>query len=632
MISGKSQYKPLTEADIEEQTDTASFKKGRSYYNNGMVYDTVLREGVLKARCEGSEDEAYFVEAVLAPVGNESSKKILSKACSCPRGGFCKHVVAMLLAWVHEPESFEVRQNVTTLLKAKSREELLFLLEQLIKKKPELESLLDLLLELPVPGTKTKTTHRPVDAAVVKRQVSGIIRNAGYDWGAASKVAQDLDSLVETAVQYSEAGQWRNAQTIFTILAEEALDYFNQVQDDDGDLSGILDACASGLANYLDNQPSLPLEEKLTTPERLKLLKFLYEMWKFDSEYGAFEEDLDKVIAGNVTDEERKVVEGWAREEMRSGTDFSANWHNKKLLGFIATLKEGGTFSDEDMLAEYFSAGLYKDYVDKLVELDRLEEAFNTAREKLTGQMDVLAVAARLVKFGGVWTAKAIEWIEAQLKEAEKPPARRQNVDYSQIHNADRYREWLGENYLALGKLDQALNIRLKQFEAYPSTTNYTKVKEVATLPGQPAKRWEEVQFGMLGFLEKQKNWGGLISIYLLEKEISKVLSTLKIYERERQPGLGGIGFFHINKLEIAQAAESDYPLEAIPIYQEQIDTLIRIQGRSNYQQAAEYLKRIKKMYLKLNREADWQKYIGEIRSTNTKLRALQEELNMAKL
>lgn len=65
MANNKNQFKNITEADIQELTDLGSFRNGRSYYNSGRVYDMVLREGVLKARCEGSQNEAYFVQATL---------------------------------------------------------------------------------------------------------------------------------------------------------------------------------------------------------------------------------------------------------------------------------------------------------------------------------------------------------------------------------------------------------------------------------------------------------------------------------------------------------------------------------------------------------------------------------------
>ncbi len=54
----------------------------------------------LKALCQGSAASPYRVEVTF------SQKGIASTNCSCPvgAGGYCKHVAALLLTWLHEPE------------------------------------------------------------------------------------------------------------------------------------------------------------------------------------------------------------------------------------------------------------------------------------------------------------------------------------------------------------------------------------------------------------------------------------------------------------------------------------------------------------------------------------------------
>src|SRR2546429_447885 len=56
-----------------------------------------------------SQRSPYRVEATLCPTGGKSARTLADTFCSCPRGGFCKHLVALLLIWLHEPESFVVR-------------------------------------------------------------------------------------------------------------------------------------------------------------------------------------------------------------------------------------------------------------------------------------------------------------------------------------------------------------------------------------------------------------------------------------------------------------------------------------------------------------------------------------------
>src|SRR6266852_1859373 len=104
----KDQFKPLSEADIQASSDDASFRKGFEH----AIVEPTLSESVLRAFCHSSRGSPYRVEATLLPAGDKSAHKVVSAGCSCPRGGFCKHLVALLLTWLHQPERFVVRSRL----------------------------------------------------------------------------------------------------------------------------------------------------------------------------------------------------------------------------------------------------------------------------------------------------------------------------------------------------------------------------------------------------------------------------------------------------------------------------------------------------------------------------------------
>jgi len=58
------------------------------------------------------------------------------------------------------------------------------------------------------------------------------------------------------------------------------------------------------------------------------------------------------------------------------------------------------------------------------------------------------------------------------------------------------------------------------------------------------------------------------------------------------------------------------------------VKRLIDGRGRENYQQAADYLVRIRRLYQKQEQEPEWQAYMANLRKSNKSLRALKEELN----
>ncbi|HVL24803.1 MAG TPA: SWIM zinc finger family protein [Thermomicrobiales bacterium] len=99
-------FAPLTERDVGARTDSGSFS--RIYFRQGHIQDTALRGTTLQALCHGSGIVPYHVSATLALRGEEGENP-RAFACTCPRGGFCKHVVALLLTWLDDPARFVTR-------------------------------------------------------------------------------------------------------------------------------------------------------------------------------------------------------------------------------------------------------------------------------------------------------------------------------------------------------------------------------------------------------------------------------------------------------------------------------------------------------------------------------------------
>src|SRR5918997_77509 len=71
-----------------------SFERGEDYFDEERVRSLVEFEGMLAATVEGTED--YRVKLMMGSSG-------LSFSCECPyadEGNFCKHCVAVGLAWL----------------------------------------------------------------------------------------------------------------------------------------------------------------------------------------------------------------------------------------------------------------------------------------------------------------------------------------------------------------------------------------------------------------------------------------------------------------------------------------------------------------------------------------------------
>ena len=129
----------VTEASIRQHASSDSYHRGREYYEQGAVLSVVRRDQQLHAEVEGSQYEPYRVQITYDAGG------IAQALCSCPYdwGGWCKHIVATLLAALYSPTTVEERPSMQTLLAGLGREQLQALLVHLVEQQPALADVVE---------------------------------------------------------------------------------------------------------------------------------------------------------------------------------------------------------------------------------------------------------------------------------------------------------------------------------------------------------------------------------------------------------------------------------------------------------------------------------------------------------
>ena len=85
--------------------DSRTFSKGEDYYDSECVYDVCLSSetNLITATVEGNEEYEINIH---------SDKKQITGSCTCPVDGICKHLIAVLLFCVNEPENIEFLKPV----------------------------------------------------------------------------------------------------------------------------------------------------------------------------------------------------------------------------------------------------------------------------------------------------------------------------------------------------------------------------------------------------------------------------------------------------------------------------------------------------------------------------------------
>jgi hypothetical protein len=194
----------LTEADIRARCTTESFSRGQSYYAYGAIKKRLRQPALLEAWVEGTK--LYRVSLWVKADGQ------LEPHCTCPYqfGGDCKHIVAVLLAWLKEPESFQPPVDLKAVLKGRSYEELVSLLLDVFSIYPHLVD------DLAVVSGAISLDNPEAVANVFEAMVP-------YGYLTADQGAAWLMIIARRADQLAEQGQLETARRVYYEMVTGAL-------------------------------------------------------------------------------------------------------------------------------------------------------------------------------------------------------------------------------------------------------------------------------------------------------------------------------------------------------------------------------------------------------------------------
>jgi uncharacterized Zn finger protein len=580
-------FPSLTRDDIRAWVGEATFRRGESYVDTA-IFDTRRTGRTLKARCQGTASQPYRVEATIGSRGVERDD------CTCPVGKQCKHVAALLLAWLEDPDGFVEVEDLEAALERRDKPELIALIRHMLARHPELEALLD--MPLPVASKHPK----PADAALIRREVSSTFREAGDDWHAVADAAHNLEPLVQLGDDYASLGDWPSAAAVYQAIVQGIAEHYHDLSDENGELNVIVNECVAGLGACL---------QAATDPtQRESLLRALFDIYIWDIELGGIDMGYEapRLILGQATADERRLVARWVREALPGGDTWSHAWRRQVFGSFLLRLA-GDQVDDEEFLRICRETGRRRDLVSRLLTLGRIDAAEMEARQ--ASDDELLDLADLLREHGHP------ERAEHLARERQPSPQWR-----------DRYVAWLRDRARERGDSAEALALGEELFWRRPNLQHYEELKALAEAHGS----WGALRPEVLSRLQGERQHVLLTEIHLREGEVGQAIEAVT------QAGAGGSFPYAYSAeplaIRVAQAAERDYPREAITLYTSAVKRLIQAQGRDNYATAAQYLARVRDVYQRLGEDAKWNGLIATIREQNRRLRALKEELERAGL
>jgi uncharacterized Zn finger protein len=599
----------ITESMIRAGASPESFRRGEEYNREGAISNTTIQGTVLSGECAGTYAPYYRVQVELDEAG------IADASCTClyEYGGYCKHIVALLLAYMRHPKSFTVRKEPAEFLAGLDQNDLTVILTKLIQEQPDLHDRIEAMTS--VPSKSKKKRGKKVDIEVHRRHILGIVhsldgmRMSEAYWHVGG-LGNQLREVQESAAKFLDAGDAESALEILLVLLEESSRGIEYIDDSDGELGGFVGDLGTSLAEAI-------LSMELSQVERDRLVRRLEKLIDYAGDYG-MEGNLDIAVQaakygwGDIPKEMAfhrrlgsKVYEDDETDDWDEDKDWDeeddyefSKWGLPVMSGIDDITEAKLNVLDRQGRTEEYLALCKKEerhlrYALKLCDLKQTAEAVKYAKKHLTTAEETLEVARRLRESRLV--TEAIEIGEHGLK------LKGSKADLG---------EWLGPVEEAQGRTKQALTAWTAAFGEGPSLDIYKTIKRLA------GAGWKRLRPEVMAKLRRSYDKQVLAEVYLLEEEWDE---SIKVAE-------GRDAWYPVVET-VADGVMHHRPEWVAKISLEHAERLMSEPKSKNYPIAAAWLKRAKQAYKLLGKTDEWQKYLKETKEKYKRRPALQSQL-----
>ncbi|MGJ5629386.1 SWIM zinc finger family protein [Nostoc sp. CALU 1950] len=576
----------ISEFTIRRHANAKSFQRGEAYYEAGAVSTVIQRGHLLQADVAGTQARPYHVNL------NFDSSGLTSVNCTCAYNfdGWCKHIVATMLVCARNSESIEQRPTLEQLLNRLDYIQTQRLLQELVAEYPPMIEAIDRHVSWMMNPTDKLTTIKSlrrstIDPIPFRRQVRQILKNTvryfeeGYE---EDPIAEELLSVVQTAVNFSERGEGENAIAILEAITSTCVENWDDVAEYGAENDELVEEL-----NHAWCEAILSTE---LTPEEKVDIQINLEAWQDDwnVDFGLVMEALRQgwdyppllqVLQGNITER------GAWEEDVPDYADDLA-------LIRLKILERQERSQEYLYLAE--AEGQTQQYLTMLGRLGRVEEAIDAAQTQMISMEAAFALAKTLSVQGALQQALDIAQSGLNL------PG---NSQYE-------LGIWTSDLALELGNSEAALLAIKAAFQVKPSFVDYQKMAELA------GENWESVKTDLLRIIRTDSSWGtesAKVDIFLYEGLIDDAIaiaSELSSYDSE---------LIH----RVMDAAISHNPSWVIANARRRAEKIMDAGKAEYYYYAVEWLKKARNAYLKSGKKADWLSYRDNLMQTHARKRKL---------
>jgi len=573
-LPGRAFRKAFGRRSVEAMAGQRSFERGLLYAANGRVGKRTATEDSVKAKVRGSS--SYQVKLWL----DEGQPAF---DCSCPLGverRFCKHAVAVALVVTDAVADPSARAEAVIDVRAYLESlEHRVLVDLLVERAAE-HDIFDARLRMDAARASGAPTNlavfrHAVDEAFVVHDYVGY--REMYDY--ASNINSVLDSLQDLLTD-------GHAEAVIA-LAEHAIDRAE-------DAAGYVDDSDGWMSTIAERLQELHRDACLAVkPDPVALARMLFDRERHSG-------DLEVFYGAASTYAEVLGEEGLAEYQRLAQEEWDA-------LPPLGPGQEERSYSSRRFRITHIMQSL----------------------AELTGDVDaVVAVLARdqssayqFVRIAEVY--RDAERYDDALAWAEKGLALHGGSDSRLVQAA-------AEEYHRAGRGEEAVRVAWEAFDAGPGIRTYEQLAAQA----QRAKLWPSWHRKALELLRSRIALGarkptkGRVSAPASYGPDSSTLVEVLLFDEDVEQAwveASAAGCRRDLWLKLADLREGEHPLEAIPIWQNEIERRIDVKNNQAYAEAVGLIVRVRRLLLAAGREADFPPYVAKLRTTHKPKRNLMK-------
>lgn len=571
----------ITPKNLRALAGGRSFMRGEEYFDEEAVGPVSEKSGVISAKVHGTR--TYDVRLKVIQGKNAQAK--LDYTCTCPvgqDGDFCKHCVALGLAWLEKTDEIEEAEfsepSASTTNKKISDDDIRSWLES-----QDTKIIMDMLMaqlttdgqlreELVLKITKEKAVG--IDLNTYRKGLRSAFHTSGFiDYYNMGDFIDGINNALDSLDRLFDEGFALEAMQLCEYAIELADDALQNCDDSDGYFGDLADRLAT---LHLE-----ACEAAQPDPVELAGRLFAFEIKGSDLDfcYGAVG-DYDDILGSTGLAEYRRLAEAeWARS---TNDGFNPSRTISRIMESLARV-DGN--------------------VDALI-------AIKQRKLDLAYYYLEIAQICREAKRSD----EALQWAEKGVHAFPKC-------------TDSRLLDFLAEEYHTRRRYDKAYQCYWSQFTDRGELQQYIKLLDYAKKINRDQSAREEALAFVRKQIDKEKSntrgkWAptvdhsSLVEIFLWEK------NTDTAWDEASRGGCSDHFW-----LKLAAVREKDHPADAVPVYKRMVEPIILRMKNDAYEEATRMVKHIGELMRGLGRHAEFAAYLADVKLRHKPKRNLMKLL-----